>query len=166
MILDDNIILVPISMLMMNLTGPLLQKRMPRPIFEFLELPIFAPFMYMFLFYVAVRKFFVALILGILMYIITITFLNDKSVFYILPRRKEDDTQIKIPDLKGELAVGKPALARRNAMVNHYKKKEENITQYRRIMDTINGKQSDAETQLNYTVNSGIFTSSNGGGAF
>jgi hypothetical protein len=137
MYLDNNIILIPISMLMMNITGPLIQKRMPKPIFEFLELPIFAPFLFMFLFYVATRKFAVSLGLGIFIYILMITIFNDKSVFYILPKRKEEPPA-EVPDLKGELALGKVALGRRNAMLEHYNKKQMNIDKYQKLMDTIN----------------------------
>lgn len=158
--LDNNIILIPVSMLMMNLTGPLIQKRLPRAIYEFIELPIFEPFTYMFLFYVAIRRFWVALIMGLVFYVLTTTIFNEKSQFYILPKRKEEPISLEnsIPDRKGELAVGKPALARRNAMMNHYQQKKEKLHQYSILMnsiqDTYNNK---SNTNTSFLLNSFVY---------
>jgi hypothetical protein len=147
MYLDNNIILIPISMLMMNLTGSVIQKRIPKPIFEFIELPIFSPFLFMFLFYVATRRFLVSLGLGIFIYILMLTIFNDNSSFYILPKRKEQ--QEEIPDLRGELALGKMALGRRNAMLEHYNKKQRNLEKYQKLMDTmINEEQTNISNSL------------------
>ena len=132
--LDNNILLIPLAMLMMNLMGPIIQKKMPKAVGEFLDLPFIEPFMFFFLMYVATRKFWISLGLGLIAYFIIYIFMNEKSDYYILPKRKQ---VILLDDNGGSLAIGKPALARQNAMIAHYHDKQEEIQNYKKIMRKI-----------------------------
>ena len=133
-ILDNNIILIPLSMLMMNLTGPIIQQKVPRPLIELLELPIIEPFIFIFIMYVAVRKFWVSLILAVIVYIVMKTLMNEKSAYYILPKRKTSKKDGIIDKSTDILSLN---INNKNQMYKYFEDKKNSINQYRSLMNSI-----------------------------
>ena len=88
--LDNNIVLMPICMLMMNITGRNIMNVVPDSMFQFVTLPLLQPFIFFFLFYVATRKFLVSLTFSIVIYYIITIFFNEDSEYCIIPRVKTD----------------------------------------------------------------------------
>jgi hypothetical protein len=89
--LDNNIILIPICMLMMNITGRVLPKIIPDSMFHFVTQPVLQPFIFFFLFYVATRRFFISLSFSVIVYYIITLLLNENSEYSLIPKVKTDE---------------------------------------------------------------------------
>jgi len=99
--LDNNIILIPISMLMMNITGRVLPSVIPDSMFHFVTQPILQPFIFFFLFYVATRRFMVSLTFSVIVYYFITYFMNEESEYCLIPKVKTN--QDKPLENKSEL---------------------------------------------------------------
>jgi hypothetical protein len=130
-LLNNNIILVPLSMLILNLSGVLLKEKIPRALFEFLALPIFEPLIFGFLFYVASRNFVVSFTMGFVFWIMLFVFFSEHSPMYILPKIRN------IEILEKPIDTNQNELDTKNRMLYNLHKKSEEINSYRKILKNI-----------------------------
>jgi hypothetical protein len=130
-ILNNNIILVPLSMLILNLSGVILKEKIPRALFEFLALPIFEPLIFGFLFYVASRNFIVSFVMGFIFWGSLIVFFSEHSPLYILPKIHDVKT------LEKPVEINQNSLDTNNRMVKNFQSKAKELNDYRKLLNKL-----------------------------